>query len=52
MIVEGCANAEIAAKLSLSLNTVKWYSRRIYEKLAVENRTQAIQRSHTGVAGR
>ncbi|MFN8442460.1 MAG: LuxR C-terminal-related transcriptional regulator [Caldilineaceae bacterium] len=47
LIAEGSANAEIAAKLSLSLNTVKWYSRRIYEKLAVENRTQAIQRARS-----
>lgn len=45
LIADGLANGEIAAKLSLSLHTVKWYSRRIYEKLAVSNRTQAIQRA-------
>lgn len=47
LAADGQANGEIAARLSLSLNTVKWYSRRIYEKLAVENRTQAVQRAHT-----
>ncbi len=44
---DGRANGEIAAHLALSLNTVKWYNKRIYEKLAVENRTQAIQRAQT-----
>ncbi|MFN8468406.1 MAG: LuxR C-terminal-related transcriptional regulator [Caldilineaceae bacterium] len=47
LAADGCANGEIAAHLALSLNTVKWYNKRIYEKLAVDNRTQAIQRAHT-----
>ena len=47
LAADGRANAEIAARLSLSLNTVKWYSKRIYEKLSVENRTQAIKRAQT-----
>lgn len=47
LAADGSANAEIAARLSLSLNTVKWYSKRIYEKLAVENRTEAIHRART-----
>ncbi|MEZ4864250.1 MAG: LuxR C-terminal-related transcriptional regulator [Caldilineaceae bacterium] len=47
LAADGCANGEIAARLSLSLNTVKWYSKRIYEKLAVENRTQAIKRAQS-----
>ena len=45
LAADGRANAEIAARLALSLNTVKWYNKRIYEKLAVENRTQAIRRA-------
>ncbi len=45
LAADGYANGEIAARLSLSLNTIKWYSRRIYEKLAVDNRTQAVQRA-------
>src|SRR5690242_5877609 len=47
LVADGCANGEIAVRLSLSLNTIKWYSKRIYEKLAVENRTQAIRRAQT-----
>ena len=45
LAADGYANGEIAARLSLSLNTIKWYSRRIYEKLAVDNRTEAVQRA-------
>ena len=45
LAADGRANGEIAARLALSLNTVKWYNKRIYEKLAVENRAQAIQRA-------
>ena len=47
LAANGCANGEIAARLSLTLNTVKWYCKRIYEKLEVANRTQAIQRAKT-----
>jgi len=47
LAADGYANGEIAARLSLSLNTIKWYSKRIYEKLAVENRTQALKRAQT-----
>ena len=47
LAADGRANGEIAGRLALSLNTVKWYNKRIYEKLAVENRTQAIKRAQT-----
>ncbi|HMN29348.1 MAG TPA: LuxR C-terminal-related transcriptional regulator, partial [Caldilineaceae bacterium] len=47
LAADGCSNGEIAARLSLSLNTIKWYSKRIYEKLDVETRTQAIKRAQT-----
>ena len=47
LAADGYANREIAARLSLSLHTIKWYSKRMYEKLAVENRTQALQRAQT-----
>lgn len=42
MVGEGCKNDQIAEKLFLSINTVKWHLRRIYEKLAVRSRTEAL----------
>src|SRR5215831_7902760 len=38
----GLSDQQIANELYLSLNTVKWYNRRIYNKLGVNSRTQAI----------
>lgn len=38
-------NKEIAANLSLSVNSVKWYARQIYGKLGIENRRQAAIRA-------
>jgi LuxR family maltose regulon positive regulatory protein len=45
LIAEGLTNQEIAARLYLSLNTVKVHSRNIYGKLGVNNRTQAVARA-------
>jgi len=45
LIEEGCTNREIAKKLVLSLETIKWYNKQIYEKLGVHNRTQAVTAS-------
>jgi predicted ATPase/DNA-binding CsgD family transcriptional regulator len=42
LIVEGQSNREIAYSLSLAYETVKWYTKRIYSKLGVANRTQLI----------
>ena len=39
----GLTDQQIAEELFLSLNTVKWYNRQIYQKLGVHNRAQAIQ---------
>jgi LuxR family maltose regulon positive regulatory protein len=42
LIAEGLTNPEIAARLYLSLNTVKVHTRNIYGKLGVNNRTSAV----------
>jgi LuxR family maltose regulon positive regulatory protein len=44
LIAEGLTNQEIAAKLYLSLHTVKAHARNIYAKLGVSSRTQAVAR--------
>ena len=45
LIAEGLTNPEIAARLYLSLNTVKVHTRNIYGKLGVNKRTQAVTRA-------
>lgn len=47
LVAEGLSDREIAQRLSLALDTVKWYNRRIYDKLEVRNRTQATTRAKT-----
>lgn len=42
LIEDGYTNREIAQRLVLSLETVKWYNKQIYSKLGVHNRTQAV----------
>jgi LuxR family transcriptional regulator, maltose regulon positive regulatory protein len=44
LIAEGLSNREIAEKLTLALDTVKGHNRRIFEKLQVKRRTEAIAR--------
>lgn len=39
-ITDGCSNQEIAARLSLRIQTVKNHLSRIYRKLGVPNRVQ------------
>ena len=42
LISRGLSNREIASELVLTSGTVKWYNRRIYSKLEVHSRTQAV----------
>jgi LuxR family transcriptional regulator, maltose regulon positive regulatory protein len=44
LIAEGLTNQEIAARLYLSLHTVKAHARTVYAKLGVSGRTQAVAR--------
>jgi LuxR family transcriptional regulator, maltose regulon positive regulatory protein len=45
LMAQGLKYKEIAAQLFISLNTVRYHVKAIYEKLAVNNRTQAIQKA-------
>lgn len=45
LIAQGLSNREIAEKLWLALDTVKGHNRRIFEKLHVKRRTEAIARA-------
>lgn len=46
LVVDGLSNREIAETLFLSIETVKWYNRQIFQKLNVKNRTQATIRAN------
>jgi predicted ATPase/DNA-binding CsgD family transcriptional regulator len=42
LIAQGLTDREIATKLNLSLETIKWYNKQAYAKLGVSNRTEAV----------
>lgn len=42
LLGEGLSDGEIAEALVLTVGTVKWYNRQLYNKLGVRGRTQAI----------
>lgn len=44
LIAEGLSNREIGEKLFVSENTVKTHSSRLFQKLGVGRRTQAVQK--------
>jgi DNA-binding CsgD family transcriptional regulator len=45
LIAEGLSNREIGERLFVSENTVKTHSSRLFEKLEVSRRVQAVQRA-------
>ncbi|MBN2982391.1 response regulator transcription factor [Cohnella algarum] len=45
LIANGLSNREIGEKLFLALDTVKGHNRRIFEKLQVQRRTEAVARA-------
>ena len=45
LLGEGLTNKEMAVKLVISLGTVKAHNIRIYRKLAVNNRRQAVEKA-------
>jgi len=46
LIAAGLSNQQIADKLFVSLNTVKTHSSRVFEKLEVSRRTQAVEKAN------
>jgi LuxR family transcriptional regulator, maltose regulon positive regulatory protein len=45
LIAQGLSNREISGRLFLALNTVKGHNQKIYSKLQVQSRTEAIARA-------
>src|SRR5690606_15771448 len=45
MIVDGCSNKDIAQRLFITVSTVKWHVRQVYQKLRVRSRVQAMVRA-------
>jgi LuxR family maltose regulon positive regulatory protein len=53
LIAQGHTNQEIAGRLFLALDTVKWHNENIFGKLDVHNRTQAVRKAQElGLLGR
>ncbi|HEU4744021.1 MAG TPA: LuxR C-terminal-related transcriptional regulator, partial [Anaerolineales bacterium] len=46
LIAQGLSNNEIGKRLFLALDTVKGHNRRIFDKLQVQRRTEAVARAH------
>jgi DNA-binding CsgD family transcriptional regulator len=45
LLAEGLPNQEIANRLVMTVGTIKWYLNRMYTKLQVKNRTEAVNRA-------
>lgn len=47
LIAQGCSNADMAAKLFLSVSTIKTHVSNLFVKMEVRSRTQAIDKAKT-----
>lgn len=45
LVFEGLSNKEIAARLNIAAETVKWHMKNVYRKLDVSNRVQLLRRA-------
>jgi LuxR family maltose regulon positive regulatory protein len=45
LIAQGCSNRDIGERLFLAVNTVKGYNQKLFDKLQVQSRTEAIARA-------
>ena len=45
LMADGLSNQEIAEKLFVSLNTIKTHSSKVFEKMDVKRRTQAVEKA-------
>jgi len=52
LLAKGYLYKEIAAQLGISLNTVRTYMKRIYEKLHVQSRTEAVAKFGVKLPGK
>ncbi len=50
-LAQGYSNRDLAADLGISVNTVKFHLRNLFEKLSVSSRTQAIAIYYSSVSG-
>jgi LuxR family maltose regulon positive regulatory protein len=46
LITQGLSNREIGERLFLALDTIKGHNRKIFDKLQVQSRTEAVARAH------
>lgn len=45
LMAAGCSNGEIASQLFVSLNTIKTHTSKLFEKMDVKRRTQAVEKA-------
>jgi DNA-binding NarL/FixJ family response regulator len=49
LVVRGFSNKEIAGKLNVSLDAIRWHLKKIYQKLHVHSRTDAALKFRPGI---